>query len=170
MQSIIHLYSESFCFVLSFCRNAYDSLDSQLILLCVYMKCFICLFKQNFTGVQFIILCQFQVYTQVNLLHKYIYPVFLKFFSHIGHYRVEFPVLCSRSLLAICFTYSGMCMSIPVSQFIPPHYPPHPPVPISFLHLCFYSVLQISSFVPLFVLHISDIIGYLSFSVCYFTV
>ena len=35
-------------------------------------------------------------------------------------YRVEFPVLYSRTLLIIYFIYSSVCMSIPISQSIPP--------------------------------------------------
>ena len=41
-------------------------------------------------------LCQFQVYSKVNQLKIYIYPLFLMFFSHIGPYRV-----LSRALHAI---------------------------------------------------------------------
>ena len=38
--------------------------------------------------------------------HMYIYLLFFRFFSHIGHpeYWVEFPVQYIRSLLVICFT------------------------------------------------------------------
>ena len=53
-----------------------------------------------------------------NHLYMYIYPLF--FFlslSHVGHYRVEFPI--SRSLLVIYFIYSRVYMSIPLSQLIP---------------------------------------------------
>ena len=30
----------------------------------------------------------FQMYSKVNQLCIYIYPLFIRFFSHIGHYRV----------------------------------------------------------------------------------
>ena len=35
-----------------------------------------------------------------------LYLFFFRFFSHIGHYRVESPVLQSRSLLVLYFTYT----------------------------------------------------------------
>ena len=43
----------------------------------------------------------------------YIYPLFFRFFSHIGHleYWIEFPVLYSRSLLVIYFIYGTMYMA-----------------------------------------------------------
>ena len=41
----------------------------------------------------------------------------------IAEYRVEFPVLSSRSLLVIYFICCNVCMSIPISQFIPPLIP-----------------------------------------------
>ena len=53
-------------------------------------------------------LCQFQVYSKVN----HTSPLFLKFFSYIGFYRVllEIPVLYTRSL------YSSVYRSIQASQ------------------------------------------------------
>ena len=33
-------------------------------------------------------LCLFQVYSKVDQLYIYIYPLFFKILSHIGHYRV----------------------------------------------------------------------------------
>ena len=38
-------------------------------------------------------LCQFQLYSKVNQL--YIYPLFFRLFSHIGHYRVLSSVPCA---------------------------------------------------------------------------
>ena len=57
----------------------------------------------------------------------------------ITGYWAEFSVLYSRSLLVICFIYSSVYMSTPISQFIPP---PHlPPVTVSLfcisVPLCF---------------------------------
>ena len=73
----------------------------------------------------FTMLCQFQLYSKVNQLYVYIYPLFFRFFSHIGHYRVLSRVPCaillySRSLLFVCFIYRSVYMSIPISQLIPP--------------------------------------------------
>ena len=56
----------------------------------------------------------------------------------ITEYGVEFPVLCSRFLLVICFIYSSVYMSSPTLQFIPPL--PYPMLGISLFftsELCF---------------------------------
>ena len=71
-------------------------------------------------GVQLIYNVVFQVYSNVNQLYIYIYPLFFRFFSHIGHYRVLGRVPCAiQQVLIIYFIYSSVCMSIPISQFIP---------------------------------------------------
>ena len=38
-------------------------------------------------------------------LCTYIYQLFLRFYSHIGHYRVDFPVLYSSFLLVTYLIY-----------------------------------------------------------------
>ena len=43
-----------------------------------------------------------------------------RFFSHIGHFCIEFLVLYSGFLLVIYFICSSVYMSISTSQFIPP--------------------------------------------------
>ena len=45
-------------------------------------------------------------------------------FSHMGHCKVLGRLTCavSRSLLILCFIYGGVYMSIPIFQFILPHY------------------------------------------------
>ena len=55
-------------------------------------------------------LCLFQEYSKVIQLYTYVYPFFFRFFSLIGGYKywVEFPVLCSSSLLIICYIYSSV--------------------------------------------------------------
>ena len=80
--------------------------------------CFLINFYWSIVDLQ----CLFLLYSKVNQLYIYIHPLFFRFFPHIGHYRVliESPVLHSRFLVVICFTYSSVYMSIPVSQFIPP--------------------------------------------------
>ena len=50
----------------------------------------------------------YHIYT--NEWYIYIYPLILRFFSHIGLYSIEFPVLFSGSLLVIYFTYSSVYM------------------------------------------------------------
>ena len=61
--------------------------------------------------------------------HSYTYiHFFLDSFSTpvIAEYWEDFPVLYSRSLLVIYFIYSSVYVTIPVSQFIPPFFPPNP--------------------------------------------
>ena len=70
-------------------------------------------------------LCKFQVqkYRKVIQFYTYTHAFFLKFFSHLGDYRVmrDFPVLYSRSPLVIYFrNSSSVSMSISNSQSIPP--------------------------------------------------
>ena len=51
----------------------------------------------------------------------YIYSLLDSFpIQVITEYWVEFPVLYSRSLLVIYFTYSSVYMSVPISKFISP--------------------------------------------------
>ena len=45
---------------------------------------------------------------------------FFIFFSHIGFYRVEFPVLYSRFLLVTCLIYSSVNMSVTIYTSLPP--------------------------------------------------
>lgn len=87
-----------------------------------------------------------QVYSEVSQLHVHTNPLFFRFFSQLGHYRVlsiAFPVLYSRSSLVSCLIYSSVNPNIPV-------YPP----PRSFAASnCLFStsvipVLYVSSFVP----------------------
>ena len=67
-------------------------------------------------------LCVFQVCSQVNQLYMYLYPHFLRFFSHIDHYRVWSGVPCA--VQQIYFIYSSVYVSVLTSQFIPPPRPP----------------------------------------------
>ena len=70
----------------------------------------------------FTMLCVFQVCSQVNQLYMYLYPHFLRFFSHIDHYRVWSGVPCA--VQQIYFIYSSVYVSVLTSQFIPPPRPP----------------------------------------------
>ena len=45
----------------------------------------------------------------------------------VTEHRVELPVLCSSSPLALCFTYGGVDVSVLLSQVVPPS----PPLPVS---------------------------------------
>ena len=58
-------------------------------------------------------LCQFQVYSKVNQLYIYIYPLLFRFFSHIGHYRVLSRVPCAIKKMWYIYTmeyYSAIKM------------------------------------------------------------
>lgn len=57
-------------------------------------------------------LCQLQVYSTVNQLHVYMYPVFFRFISHRGYYVAlsSCPVLHPRSLPASYFIYVVVCV------------------------------------------------------------
>ena len=57
----------------------------------------------------------------------------------ITEYWIEFPVLYSRNLFVIYFIYSSVYMSLPISQFIPPH-----PVPPGNQKFIFYICNSIS--------------------------
>ena len=83
----------------------------------------------------FTVLCQFLLYNEVNQLYVYIYPLPLEPPSPpipprqvITEHRAELPVLYSRFPLAICFTHGSVCMSVLISQFVPPSPSPHPHV------------------------------------------
>ena len=47
----------------------------------------------------------FLLYSKVNQLHVHIYPLFLKFFSHVGHYRVLRRILCAISKVIIIYLF-----------------------------------------------------------------
>ena len=54
--------------------------------------------------------------------YTYTYSHFFKIlFPYRSLQSIEFPVIHSGSLLAICSIYSGVHMSGPISRFIPPH-------------------------------------------------
>ena len=85
--------------------------------------------------------------------------LFLSFFLSFSFFLFFFlSFFHSRFLLVICFVHISVCMSIPISQFIPPP-PTIIPLPHSFplgvhtfvLYMCVStSTLQISSTVPFF--------------------
>ena len=50
-------------------------------------------------------LCQFQVYSKVNQSCMYIYPLFFRFFSHTGDYRVLSRVPCAIPQVLISYLF-----------------------------------------------------------------
>ena len=55
------------------------------------------------------------MYCKVNQLHIYIYALFFRFFSYIGHYRVLRRVPCAieQALINYFFIYSNVYTSMP---------------------------------------------------------
>ena len=67
--------------------------------------------KKSLKYSSFAMLCQFQVCSKVNLLCIYIYPLFLRFFSHIGHYKVLSRVSCAMQQVLISYlSYMQQCI------------------------------------------------------------
>ena len=64
----------------------------------------------------------FLLFNTLSRLYIYIYLLFFRFFSHMGHYRALGRVsgVIQQVLIIICFIYSSMCMSFPQFQFTPP--------------------------------------------------
>ena len=58
-------------------------------------------------------LCQFQVYSKVNQLYICMYPLFFRFFSHLGYYRVLSRVSCAiEQVLISCPFYMQQCVRV----------------------------------------------------------
>ena len=82
-------------------------------------------------------LCQFQVYSKVIKLHIYLYSLFLRFFSNIGHYRVLRCISrdIQQGLINYLF-YIQQCVYVSPNL---PIYSLHPHItiyPCSFLYSC----------------------------------
>ena len=96
-------------------------------------------------------LSQVQVYRKVNQLYIYIYPLFFRFFSHIGHYSILSRVPCVTQYVLISYQfYILQCVYVNL-----PIYPSlHLLAPGNHTFIFYIcnsiSVLQISSFVPFF--------------------
>ena len=73
-------------------------------------------------------LCYFLPYSKRNQLYVYINPLSFGLPDQSGHQRAQsrVPVLYSKLSLVIYFIHSinSVCVSIPVSQFLPRHSPP----------------------------------------------
>ena len=63
-------------------------------------------------------MCWFLLYSKVIQLYRYIHTPFLRFCSHISHYRVLNRILCAiQQVLISCLILSSEYMSNPISQF-----------------------------------------------------
>ena len=66
-------------------------------------------------------LYEFQVYSKVNQLYIYVYPLFFRFFSHVGNYRALSRVPCAiQQVLISCLFYIQQCV------YVTPSLPIHP--------------------------------------------
>ena len=80
-------------------------------------------------------LCKFQVYSKVNRLYVYIYPLFFRFFSHIGHYRVLSRVPCAIQQVLICYLfYIQQCV------YVSPNLPIYPSASYPLVTISLFSV------------------------------
>ena len=85
-------------------------------------------------------LCQFLLYSKVNQLYVYIYPLFFGFPSHLGHHRVLSGVSCAIQQVLISYLfYTQQCMY--VSPNLPVH-PTHPPCPLG-IHSLFSTSVSV---------------------------
>ena len=84
--------------------------------------------------------CQFLLYSKVNQLYVYIYPLFVGFPSHLGQHRALNRVPCAikQGLTSYLF-YTQQCIHVNPNLPIHPT-PPYPPwCPyVCSLHLCPY--------------------------------
>ena len=107
----------------------------------------VCVCVQLFT-----MLCQFLLYSEVNQLYVYIYPLLFGFPSHLGHHRAFSRVPCAIQQVIISYlfyTQQHICVN--------PNLPVHPtsPSPLVVYRFVLYicvsiSALQIGSSVPFF--------------------
>ena len=75
-------------------------------------------------------LCSFLLYSRLSQLHIYIYPLFFRFFSHIGHYRVLSRVPCAiQQVLVSYLFYVKQCV------YVSPDLPIYPSPPPSLLDI-----------------------------------
>ena len=89
------------------------------------------------------VLCQFQVYSEVNQLYVYICPRLFRFFSHIGHYRLLSRVPCVIWQVLISYLFS-MCVYVSLSHPVYPFSLSYPLVTVFVFYICNF-ILQISS-------------------------
>ena len=70
--------------------------------------------------------CQFLLYSKVNQLYVYIYPLFFGFPSHLGHHRALSRAPCALQQVLISYLfYTQQC--IYVNPSLPVHPTPPPP-------------------------------------------
>ena len=94
--------------------------------------------------------CQFLLYNKVNQLYIYTYPHISSLLRLlptlpippiyvVTKHLADLPVLCGCFPLAIYFTFGSVCMSMPLSHFVPAYPYPSPCPLVHSLHLRLYS-------------------------------
>ena len=80
-------------------------------------------------------LCQFLLYSKVNQLYIYIYPLFFRFFSHIGHQTVLSRVPCAMQQVLISYLfYIQQCV------YVNPNLPIYPSLPPPLVTISLFSI------------------------------
>ena len=98
----------------------------------------------------FTVVCYFLLYNKVNQLYIYIYPHISSLLplpptlpipplQVVTKHRTDLPVLCGFFPLAIYFTFGSVCMSMPLSHFVPAYPSPSPCPQVHSLRLHLYS-------------------------------
>ena len=78
-------------------------------------------------------LYQFLLYSKVNQLYEYIYPLFFRFPSHLGHHRSLSRVPCAKQQVLISYLfYMQQCVYVNLKILI------HPPFLIMWVHVNFF--------------------------------
>ena len=93
-----------------------DGSLTQLDLLCFFF--FFCLFLKINLCWSIVDLQYCVSFTYIANWFIYIYPLFFRFFPHIGHYRVFSRVPWAIYCMYLYFIYSNVHMSFPISQII----------------------------------------------------
>ena len=98
----------------------------------------------------FTMVCQFLPYNKVNQLYIQIYPHIssllrlpptlpIPLLQVVTKHQADLSVLCSCFPLAIYFTFGSVCMSMPLSHFVPAYPSPSPCPQVHSLRLCLNS-------------------------------
>ena len=114
---------------------------------------FVCLFLNFYWSIVDLQCCvSFRGTAKVNQLYIYIYPLFFRFSSQVGHYRVLSRVPCAIQQVLISYIfYIQQCVCVNTNLLIYPSPSLHPGNHKFIFYICnSISVLQISSFVPFF--------------------
>ena len=117
----------------------------------------------------FTMLCQFLLYSKVNQLYVYVYPLFFGFPSHLGHHRALSRVPCAIQQVLISYLFYTQYQQC---RYVNPSLPIHPTTPLPpwypyvcslhlYLYFCFVNKIIYTNF---FRFHIYALIYDICFS------